>query len=464
MCSRSFNRRQFIKTSALLAAAQGLLPAWKPSKSVAAEECKSKNDRPQFALIGSGDEGKVIASGIGSKWWHGRGAVAFGDLAAICDVDRRRAEAAQALFGLQATLYEDYRKVLDRKDIDAVLIATPDHWHTKIAAEAMQAGKDVYCEKPLTLTIDEGKLLCRVAKQTGAVFQVGSQQRSCPQFRLAVELVRNGRIGKLRRILITLTERKPMPEGPFPVQPVPPQLNWDFWLGQAPWADYCPERCHHFFRCWFEYSGGLVTDWAPHHLDIVHWAMDCDDSGPTTIDGRGKLPNIPGGMNVPKSFTIDYVYGNGVPVHCRTDPERQRHSFRGRPRATIRQSPENHRQADRRTQGAPLARKRRPGRGERQPHGQFFRVHEEPPNADFQRPQRPPRGVGLAFGQYLHPAGTQIAVGSRERADRRRRRGQPLAQPSATISLRDSCVSFAGCVERSRSRPVKYPAHAVCRF
>ena len=323
-----FSRRRFLKTSAALAAAGSIAPTWWRPDHIAAEETRSGCDRPGFAAIGVGGEGMVIC-GRGAEWWGGKGACAFADPVAICDVDRQHAEAAQAAFGPKATIYEDYRKVLERKDVEAVVIATPDHWHTAIAVAAMRAGKDVYCEKPLTLTIDEGRLLCKVAEQTGAVFQVGTQQRSDARFRLAVELVRNGRIGKLQRILVKVPEQHGKHGGPFPSRPVPAQLNWDFWLGQAPWADYRPERCHHHFRGWFEYSGGLVADWGTHHIDIVHWAMDCEDSGPVSIDGKGKLPNIPGGMNTPTSFAIDFVYPNGVRVHYKSDTKERGVLFEG---------------------------------------------------------------------------------------------------------------------------------------
>jgi len=329
MRQSSFNRRDFLKTSSAAAAVSSMASLWWATASSGVEKSPSPQDRPRFAAIGVGDEGRAITSVKGAEWWRGKGACAFADLVVVCDVDRRRAEAVQAAYGGKAAIFEDYRRVLDRRDVEAVVIATPDHWHAAIAIAAMRAGKDVYCEKPLALTIHEGKLLCKVAQQTGAVFQVGSQQRSDARFRLAVELVRNGRLGKLRRVLIKVPEQHGKHGGPFAAKPVPPELNWDFWLGQAPWADYCPERCHHLFRGWYEYSGGLVTDWGAHHLDIVHWAMDCDDSGPVRIDGKGTLPHIPGGMNVPLTFAIDFVYPNGVPVHYRSDMQENGILFEG---------------------------------------------------------------------------------------------------------------------------------------
>lgn len=194
--------------------------------------------------------------------------------------------------------YKDYRKVLERDDIDAVMIATPDHWHTKIAVEAMYAGKDVYCEKPLTLTIDEGKLIEKVVKETGRVFQVGTMQRteSGQRFLQAIALIRDGRIGKVRRVTCGING---MPASPvIPEAPVPEGLDWDFWLGPAPEVAYraLPEmrkgygggvplysNCHYSFRNWHEYSGGKLTDWGAHHVDIACWALGATDTGPSKV-------------------------------------------------------------------------------------------------------------------------------------------------------------------------------------
>jgi myo-inositol 2-dehydrogenase/D-chiro-inositol 1-dehydrogenase len=191
-----------------------------------------------------------------------------------------------------------------------VTIGTPDHWHTAIAIAACRAGKDVYCEKPLTLSIDEGKLLSKVVHETGRVFQVGAWQRSDHRFRLACEMVHAGRIGKLHRVTVTLGPN--VTGGPFRTQPPPAHLNWDLWLGQTPKVPYCPERCHYTFRWWYEYSGGQMTDWGAHHLDIAHWAMGVQHTGPATIDGKATFPNIPNGYNVATAFEARMVYPNGV--------------------------------------------------------------------------------------------------------------------------------------------------------
>src|SRR4051812_17720939 len=186
------NRREFLRVSA---ASPLLFPFVAPAARTMADETRAKNDRPRLGLIGAGGQGSGDA----------RGASKYGDFLAVCDVDRRHAEKARDHDQIgkgKADIYEDYRKLLDRDDIDAVIIGTPDHWHTKICIDALKAGKDIYCEKPLTLTIDEGKILGRVAKQTGRVVQVGTQQRSDHNrvFLLAVAMVRAGRIGDIKRV------------------------------------------------------------------------------------------------------------------------------------------------------------------------------------------------------------------------------------------------------------------------
>jgi myo-inositol 2-dehydrogenase / D-chiro-inositol 1-dehydrogenase len=260
----------------------------------------SRSDRFRIGAIGMRHQGSVITEN----------ALPMGDVVCMCDVDRQVAEMAKQRLGGKADICEDYREVLDRQDIDAVMIAVPDHWHTTIAIAACRAGKAVYCEKPLTLTIDEGKLLCRVVKETNTVFQVGTWQRSDFRFRLACEMVRQGRIGKLRRVTVTMG--KNTTGGPFPTEPPPAHLNWDLWLGQAPKVEYCPQRCHNAFRFWYEYSGGQMTDWGAHHVDIAQWAMGMEHSGPVTIDGRGKLPSIPNGYNVPIDYEATLVYPDGT--------------------------------------------------------------------------------------------------------------------------------------------------------
>ncbi len=257
----------------------------------------SKNERPGIGAIGMRYQGSVITEK----------AQAHGDIVAIADVDRHVREQARASFGSTPKIFEDYRGLLDRKDVDVVMIGSPDHWHAKMAVDACRAGKDVYVEKPLTLTIDEGKTICRAVKETGRVLQVGSWQRSDARYRLAVEMVRAKRLGKLRKVTCATG---PNPSGgPFPERPVPGHLNWDLWLGQAPKVPYVEERCHYTFRWWYEYAGGKVTDWGAHDLDIAQWGIN---ELPVAVDAKGDLPNTPNGYNVATHFQGTVYYPSGV--------------------------------------------------------------------------------------------------------------------------------------------------------
>lgn len=305
--SDKLSRRQFGQTALGMLAAQGvaaqvLVPYW---HTTAARADDAKSNRPLIGCIGVGGQGTHI----------GKRAMKYGDIVAVCDVQRQHAERARNEMGGKAEVFEDYRRLLDRKDVEAVIIATPDHWHTATALAALKAGKHVYCEKPLTLTIDEGKLLVKAVKESGRTMQVGTMQRTdMPQFARAVATARSGQLGKIRQVNVVLPG--PSPEGgPFATKPVPEGLNWDFWLGQAPLVEFTPERCHNNFRWWYEYSGGMMTDWGAHYIDIAHWALDCEASGPLSIDGtQTKVPKIENGYNTPSTSIVDMVYPNDVQV------------------------------------------------------------------------------------------------------------------------------------------------------
>lgn len=245
------------------------------------------------------------------------------EVAAVCDVDRNhRDEAAQMVkdrTGKRVRVYEDFRRVLEHKDIDAVFIVTPDHWHAVISIAAMEAGKDIYCEKPLTLTIDEGKQMVKTARRHGTVFQTGSMQRSDPRFRQACELVRNGKIGKVTKVSSQINGA---PGGEWqPFQTPPAELNWDFWLGPAPYTDYAPNRCHYEFRWHRAYSGGKLTDWGAHHNDIAQWGLGTDHTGPVKVVTTKSQFNPNGPYNVAQNFEIHYTYENGVELICTSEGE-----------------------------------------------------------------------------------------------------------------------------------------------
>jgi predicted dehydrogenase len=302
------SRRGFIKAATLAAAATGL-PNWFIQESLAqaadaaAGRSTSPNEKPHILLIGCGGQGRGDA----------KGATRFANVVAVCDVDKHHAADAAAEHP-GAKVYHDFRKALEHPGVDAVIDGCPDHWHTLVNIAAMRAGKDVYGEKPLTLTIDEGKHVVTVAKETGRILQTGTQQRSEDRFRLACELVRSGRVGKLKNIIVTLPAGRR--EGPFKPQPVPEYFDWDMWQGPTGPVDYVKERTHLTFRYWWDYSGGTMTDWGAHHNDIALWAMGLDRSGPTEIEGRPLVEMIPGGFTAASLYEVNYKYANGVTHTC----------------------------------------------------------------------------------------------------------------------------------------------------
>ncbi len=304
--STSVSRRHFLKTSTALAAATGL-PAWFVERELAeaapAPKPLGPNDRPGIALVGCGGQGSGDCGN----------AARFGDVVAVCDVDAGHAEADAKRFtkdGKTPEKYHDFRKVMERDDVHVIITGTPDHWHTLVNLAAVKAGKDIYSEKPLTLTIDEGKHLVQAVKQHHTVFQVGSQQRSDAKFRLACELVRNQRIGKLQHIIVALPTGPR--EGPFASVPVPAELDWPFYVGQAPAVDYNGHNCHWNFRWWWYFSGGQMTDWGAHHDDIAQWGNGTELSGPSEVQGKSLIDMIPGGYTAASKYRVDFKYANGV--------------------------------------------------------------------------------------------------------------------------------------------------------
>jgi predicted dehydrogenase len=291
------------RRSVLKAAAAGI-PAWLAAELAAQEPPKPAADKPKLALIGCGGRGRGVAGD----------ARRFGTVVAVCDVDAKHAEDAAKQFG-GAKPYSDFRKLLEaEKDVSAIVNGTPDHWHTLVNLAALRAGKDVYSEKPLTLTIDEGKRLVAAVKASGRVLQTGSQQRSDARFRLACECVRNGRLGKLTKVT-TILPAGPT-GGPFKPSPVPKELDWEMWQGQAAATEFVKERSHVTFRFWTDYSGGTITDWGAHHNDIALWGMGQDRSGPTTVEAKRLDKPIPGGFTAPSEYEVTYTYATGVEHRC----------------------------------------------------------------------------------------------------------------------------------------------------
>jgi predicted dehydrogenase len=347
MSPSNASRRQFLKTSGAAAAALSV-PYFFHTSPIIAQDAKTKSisDRPIIGCIGVGDRWNAV----------GPQALNFGDCVAVCDVDSAMTDKAKARVSdiqskkgreRKVDVYEDYRKLLDRDDIQVVTIVTPDHWHSKIAIEAMQAGKDVYCEKPLTLTIDEGKQIIKVLKETGRVFQVGTQQRSemsaekgkfPQQFLTAVALCHAGRLGEIKKVQCAIGGAPTSP--PIPKAAVPSTVNWDMWLGQAPLVDYVSlskgdgkgypySRMHYEFRWWYEYSGGKMTDWGAHHVDIAQWAIGMENSGPLTVHGtavhpvpfKDGYPTVDNQYNTATEFFITAEFPNHVEMTIRHDTE-----------------------------------------------------------------------------------------------------------------------------------------------
>jgi predicted dehydrogenase len=297
------SRRSFIQRCTVTAAATGL-PLWFIERELAAQtavKSPGPNDRPGIALIGCGGMGTGDA----------QNASRFGDIVALCDVDETHLAGAAKRFtknGKVPAQYTDFRKLLENKDVQVVIQGTPDHWHTLVNMAVVKAKKDVYGEKPLTMTIDEGKRLVKVVRENQAVLQTGSQQRSDSRFRLVCELVRNGRLGQLKQVSVYLPAG--LREGPFQTAKVPEGLNWDFWQGQAPATEYVPQRCHTNFRFWFDYSGGSNTDWGAHHNDIARWALGFE--GPTEVEGKILSEPITGGYTAISEYEVNLTYANGA--------------------------------------------------------------------------------------------------------------------------------------------------------
>ena len=307
-------RRRFLKTTAALAAA----PYFSSSRPSRAE---SANDKLNIAAIGVGGRG----SGIGHQAGN------LGNMVACADVHLGNARRFAERYQGRCEVVQDYRKLLERNDIDAITCGTPDHSHTRITIDAMRAGMDVYCEKPLTLTMQESEQIRKATEETGRILQVGTQQRTenARRFLRAVAIARSGRLGKKLHSLISVGGASS--GGPFPTQDPPAELDWNLWLHQAPMVPFSPNRIGWNFRWWFEYSGGQVTDWGVHHTDIALWAMSGDQTGIVeaapvedrynfplgrelmrdTLLGRKPFEDLPVSYNVANRFRVDMKLPNG---------------------------------------------------------------------------------------------------------------------------------------------------------
>jgi predicted dehydrogenase len=288
-----WNRRRFLNHAGLGLIASPLVL----SRAARAAQDRPPSDRVVAALIGCGGRG------MGLLGIHNDPGCT---LAAVCDVDLDRMAAAKDRIGA-ADAYQDFRRILDRRDIDAVIIATPDHWHAAITVMACQAGKDVYCEKPLCRTIEEGRKMTEAARRYDRVIQMGTQYRSIARTREACQWVRNGRLGQVHTVRLTHPSNRTHPSeaGRQP----PPRLDWDLWLGPAPWAAYHPARCHFTYRYFMDYGGGALADNGVHMFSVVSWAMGADRTGPVSIEatGRDEPNNL---YDVPVDLRVQYEFAD----------------------------------------------------------------------------------------------------------------------------------------------------------
>lgn len=318
--SKEIDRRSFL-AQATAAAVTG--PVILSARAVGSGSNKAPSERIGVGIVGCGS----MALGHARRLVYNPEVQVVG----VCDPNRKKRKQFKDLVNeAYATQtgqtryrgcvdYNDFQDLLANPDVDAIWVVTPDHWHVIPALTAIRMGKAAYVEKPLTLTIEEGRVLADEVERTGGILQCGSQQRSNQEFARVVELVRNGRIGKLQRVEVGI---HPGDRGKgCTEQPVPDWLDYDLWLGQAPWAPYCPERCGGV-RSWIsirDYGGGRIASWGSHHLDIVQWALDTDNSGPVKIEGSGTFPES-GIVNHAITWDVNIHYASGVTVHLTNTP------------------------------------------------------------------------------------------------------------------------------------------------
>jgi len=273
------------------------------------------SERVRVGMIGVGNQGGPQNN---SKYF-------LRNIVALCDLDKSHLAAAndflQKQAGLSAMMTDDYRRLLDAKDVDAVVVTVPDQWHAIMTIEACKAGKDVYCEKPLTLVIGEGKPMIEAARKHNRVVQTGSMQRSGEEFKLAVELVQKGIVGKVSAVNVTLPTPNWIARAGKPAPDSAPPEGFDFnrWLGPAPLRPYNKNRVHYLFRFYWDYSGGQQTNFGAHHLDVAQWGLGMDDSGPESVEGSA-VYNPDGWYETPDTSEIKYMYASGVVMTCRQKP------------------------------------------------------------------------------------------------------------------------------------------------
>lgn len=305
------SRRSFLKRSATAGLFMGI--SAKSYRATFGGEAPS--ERVRVGMIGVGNQGGPRNNM--NYFMH--------NIEALCDLDQNYLAEAGAYLKKEdnrsAVMTDDYRRLLDAKDLDAVVVTVPDQWHALMTVQACEAGKDVYCEKPLSLVISEGRTMLKAARTHQRVVQTGTMQRSGREFELAVELVQSGALGKVREVNVSLPgpnwidrAKKPVPDGPPPTG-----FDFDRWLGPAPLRAYNKNRVHYLFRFFWDYSGGQQTNFGAHHLDIAQWGLGMDESGPVSVEGSAVF-NPDGWYETPDRTEIKYEYANGVVLNCRQIP------------------------------------------------------------------------------------------------------------------------------------------------
>ena len=434
----------------------------RPDRAEQSHQRRRDRHRPHLARV-------TICLGI---WQY-----ATARIVAVCDVDSRRVADAKTLVNGYytkktgkpyngVTTYADYRELLANRDIDAVVISTPDHWHALIAIHAVEAGKDVYLQKPASLTIAEGRALSNAVHRSGRIFQIGSQQRSSPQFRYAAELVRNGRIGQLKTVQVGLPG-DPVGRRSNPRCRCRRRLNYDTWLGSTPHVYYTEKRVHPqsgydrpgWLRC-EQFGAGMITGWGAHHVDSAHWGMDTEYTGPIEIWGHAEFPKS-GLWDVHGTFRTEGLYANGVRMIVSGEfPNGIRFEgtkgwiFVSRGNETVtasdpvaklkdaagarRERPEDH-QVGHRARRNPPACEQRASR-------QLAREHPIAPAADRAGGSRAPVVLGVPAAPHRDEDRTQALLGSDQGTLQERRRGERDAVAAAALAVRDrlSCAKAKG--------------------
>ena len=307
--TRSLDRRQFLKSATTAVAGVVAFPYIIPSSALGKDGSVAPSNRLVHGCIGVGSRGSGDMRGF-----LGRNDV---QIVAVCDVDKDRLDKArQTVDGKygngDCATYHDFRDLIARSDIDTLSLAMPDHWHSIPAIMGARAGKDIYAEKPLARTIYEARQMANAVHRYNRIWQTGSQQRSTANFHRACELVRNGRIGKVSRVEVGLPTGRQGPAAE--VRPVPEGLDWDFWLGPAqyrPYMEFGKRGVHWDWRWVSDYSGGQLTDWAGHHIDIAHWGLGLERTGPVEIYGSGQFPED-GIYDVAMTYKFHCRYANGL--------------------------------------------------------------------------------------------------------------------------------------------------------